>query len=51
LGDVAGGCEALELAWRDASPFLGWMTLDPRMDALRGAPCFSEIQQRLLKSP
>jgi DNA-binding winged helix-turn-helix (wHTH) protein/tetratricopeptide (TPR) repeat protein len=48
LGDVPQGCEALELAWKDASPFLGWMTLDPRMDPLRPAPCYAEIQRRLL---
>ncbi len=47
LGDLDGGCNALDLAWRDASPFLGWMRLDPRMDALRQQPCFVEIERRL----
>jgi DNA-binding winged helix-turn-helix (wHTH) protein/tetratricopeptide (TPR) repeat protein len=47
LGDVDGGCKALDLAWRDASPFLGWMRLDPRMDPLRAQPCFVEIERRL----
>lgn len=46
LGDVPGGCAALELAWQDHSPFLGWMRLDPRMDPLREAACFAEIQGR-----
>lgn len=47
LGDLAGGCRALELAWEDLSPFLGWMRLDPRMDPLRGQACYSEILARL----
>lgn len=46
LGDVPHGCEALDLAWRDASPFLGFMRLDPRMDPLREAPCFRELLGR-----
>lgn len=46
LGELEAGCKALDLAWRDASPFLGWMRLDPRMDPLRGEPCFSDVLQR-----
>jgi DNA-binding winged helix-turn-helix (wHTH) protein/tetratricopeptide (TPR) repeat protein len=46
LGDVPGGCAALELALTDHSPFLGWMKLDPRLDALRNAPCFLEFERR-----
>jgi DNA-binding winged helix-turn-helix (wHTH) protein/tetratricopeptide (TPR) repeat protein len=46
LGDVPGGCEALELAWQDHSPFLGWMRIDPRMDPLREAPCYAQILGR-----
>lgn len=46
LGDVREGCEALELAWRDKSPFIGWMRLDPRMDPLREQPCFGEVLGR-----
>lgn len=46
LGDLAGACEALDLAWRDYSPFLGWMRLDPRMDPLRGEPCFADVLGR-----
>ena len=46
LGDVNAGCEALDLAWRDSSPFLGWMRLDPRMDPLRGQKCFAEVLAR-----
>lgn len=46
LGDMRSGCEALDLAWRDASPFLGWMRLDPRMDPLREQPCFLDVLAR-----
>lgn len=46
LGDVDAGCKALDLAWRDSSPFLGWMRLDPRMDPLRGEKCFAEVLAR-----
>jgi DNA-binding winged helix-turn-helix (wHTH) protein/tetratricopeptide (TPR) repeat protein len=46
LGDMDAGCKALDLAWRDSSPFIGWMRLDPRMDPLRGQPCFAEILAR-----
>jgi hypothetical protein len=47
LGDVRLGCAALQRATRDHSPFLGWMRLDPRMDPLRGEPCFKEIDARI----
>lgn len=46
LGQLDEACEALELAWRDSSPFLGWMRLDPRMDPLREQKCFGEILAR-----
>lgn len=46
LGDMQAGCRALDLAWRDSSPFLGWMRLDPRMDPLREQPCFAQILAR-----
>jgi hypothetical protein len=46
LGDMEAGCKALDLAWRDSSPFLGWMRLDPRMDPLRGQKCFAEVLRR-----
>jgi DNA-binding winged helix-turn-helix (wHTH) protein/tetratricopeptide (TPR) repeat protein len=44
IGDMAGGCAALQLAVRDHSPFLGWMRLDPRLDPLRGEPCFETVE-------
>jgi len=43
LGDLEPGCDALDLATRDHSPFLGWMRLDPRMDPLREQACFKRI--------
>ncbi len=49
LGDVASACKALDLAWRDASPFLGWMRLDPRLDPIRGQPCYAEVLARFPK--
>jgi DNA-binding winged helix-turn-helix (wHTH) protein/tetratricopeptide (TPR) repeat protein len=49
LGDFAKACQALELAWNDSSPFLGWMTLDPRMDPIRKEPCYAEMQRRVLR--
>jgi DNA-binding winged helix-turn-helix (wHTH) protein/tetratricopeptide (TPR) repeat protein len=47
LGDLERGCSALQTATRDHSPFLGWMRLDPRMDPLRGEPCFKDIDARI----
>lgn len=46
LGDLDESCKALDLAWRDSSPFIGWMRLDPRMDPLREQPCFAEVLAR-----
>jgi DNA-binding winged helix-turn-helix (wHTH) protein/tetratricopeptide (TPR) repeat protein len=49
LGDTAEACKALDLAWRDASPFLGWMRLDPRLDAIRDQACYAEVLARFPK--
>lgn len=49
LGDIAAACKALDLAWRDASPFLGWMRLDPRLDPIRKEPCYEEVLARFPK--
>ncbi len=46
LGQRDEACNALDLAWRDSSPFIGWMRLDPRMDALREQQCFAEVLSR-----
>jgi tetratricopeptide (TPR) repeat protein len=48
LGDKENGCAALLKSLTDHSQWIGWMKLDPRMDPLRGEPCFAEAQQRLL---
>jgi DNA-binding winged helix-turn-helix (wHTH) protein/tetratricopeptide (TPR) repeat protein len=47
LGNLDAACRALDLAWRDSSPFLGWMRLDPRMDPLRKQPCYADVEKRL----
>ena len=49
LGDKENGCAALLKSLTDHSQWIGWMKLDPRMDPLRGEPCFAEAQNRLLK--
>jgi DNA-binding winged helix-turn-helix (wHTH) protein/tetratricopeptide (TPR) repeat protein len=48
LGDKENGCAALLKSLTDHSQWIGWMKLDPRMDPLRGQPCFAETQARLL---
>jgi DNA-binding winged helix-turn-helix (wHTH) protein/tetratricopeptide (TPR) repeat protein len=48
LGDKQNGCAALLKSLTDHSQWIGWMKLDPRMDPLRGEPCFVEAQARLL---
>jgi DNA-binding winged helix-turn-helix (wHTH) protein/tetratricopeptide (TPR) repeat protein len=47
LADVPAACAALARAYDDYSQALGWMKLDPRMDALRGEPCFAAVLERL----
>lgn len=51
MGALADSCNALELAWKDASPFLGWMRLDPRLDPLRSEECFRRMEARLGTEP
>jgi DNA-binding winged helix-turn-helix (wHTH) protein/tetratricopeptide (TPR) repeat protein len=48
LGEKRKGCEALLQSLTDHSQLIGWMKLDPRMDPLRGEPCFAQAQQQLL---
>ena len=48
LGDKEKGCAALLRSLTDHSQWIGWMKLDPRLDPLRGQPCFAEAQKRLL---
>ena len=47
LGDKALACEALSGSFLDRSSFLGFMLLDPAMDALRTEPCFKEVAHKL----
>lgn len=47
LGNVAAGCAALERAVTDHSLVVMWMRTDPRMDPLRGQPCFADAEQKL----
>lgn len=47
LGDKAHACQALEAAFLDRSAFLGFLRLDPALDALRAEPCFTQAERRL----
>jgi tetratricopeptide (TPR) repeat protein len=47
LGDKIRACEALEASFLDRSAYLGFLRLDPAMDALRAEPCYAEITARL----
>jgi DNA-binding winged helix-turn-helix (wHTH) protein/Flp pilus assembly protein TadD len=47
LGAVDESCRALGRAVDQEALFLGWVRLDPRLDPLRGTPCFEEILRRI----
>ncbi len=47
IGDKARACEALEAAFLDRSAFLGFLKLDPALDALRTEQCFAEAARKL----
>jgi hypothetical protein len=47
LGQTDAACAALRRAFDDHSPTLNWLRLDPRMEPLRAAACYSEAMQRL----
>jgi DNA-binding winged helix-turn-helix (wHTH) protein/tetratricopeptide (TPR) repeat protein len=49
LGQTDRACVALRDALTDHSPTLNWLQLDPRMESLRQAPCYSEVRRRLYK--
>jgi DNA-binding winged helix-turn-helix (wHTH) protein/tetratricopeptide (TPR) repeat protein len=49
LGQTDQACVALRDALTDRSPTLNWLQLDPRMESLRKAPCYSEVRRRLYK--
>jgi DNA-binding winged helix-turn-helix (wHTH) protein/Tfp pilus assembly protein PilF len=47
LGELDRGCETLTRAVGEHSVVLGWMRLDPRLDALRGRQCFTDVEKRV----
>jgi tetratricopeptide (TPR) repeat protein len=47
LGDKARACQALDASFLDRSAFLGFLRLDPAMDALRAEPCFANVVHKL----
>jgi DNA-binding winged helix-turn-helix (wHTH) protein/tetratricopeptide (TPR) repeat protein len=49
LGQMDEACAALRGALTDHSPTLNWLRLDPRMDSVRKASCYLEVQRRLYK--
>jgi hypothetical protein len=50
LGDRTRACEALEAAFLDRSAFLGFLKIDPALDALRAEPCFAEVARKLFET-
>jgi hypothetical protein len=49
LGELDRGCETLARAVDDHSVLLVWMRLDPRLDALRGRQCFTDVEKRVYR--
>jgi tetratricopeptide (TPR) repeat protein len=49
LGQMDEACAALRGALTDHSPTLNWLRLDPRMESVRKASCYLEVQRRLYK--
>jgi TolB-like protein/DNA-binding winged helix-turn-helix (wHTH) protein/Flp pilus assembly protein TadD len=50
LGDIPQACAALERALDDYSTNIGFLRLDPAIDALRRAPCYAVVERRLYGS-
>lgn len=50
LGDKAAACDALDRAFSDHSPTLGWMVTDPRLDPIRNESCYGSALARLKKT-
>ena len=48
LGDKSRACQALEAALQDRSAFLGFLQLDPGLDALRSEPCVAQVARRVI---
>lgn len=47
LGENPQACEALDRAFADRSPLLGFLRNDPAMDSLRSDPCYQAALRRL----
>jgi TolB-like protein/DNA-binding winged helix-turn-helix (wHTH) protein len=47
LGDKPRACDALERSYDDHSQMIGWLKLDPRLDLIRGEPCYARVHRRL----
>lgn len=47
LGNIPAACEALKLALADHSQLIGFLQVDPAMDALRAQPCYTDVSRRL----
>ena len=50
LGEVPPACAALERALSDDSQMVGFLSVDPVMDSMRGVPCYSKVLGKL-RSP
>lgn len=49
LGQSAQACKALEQALGDHSQMIGFLQLDPAMDRLRDAPCYSAVERQVAR--
>jgi TolB-like protein/Tfp pilus assembly protein PilF len=46
LGDTVAGLDWLERAFAEQSPWIGYLAVDPRVDAVRGQPRFNALLRR-----
>jgi DNA-binding winged helix-turn-helix (wHTH) protein/TolB-like protein/tetratricopeptide (TPR) repeat protein len=49
LGETAKACAALEQSLSDHSQLVGFLELDPAIDALRSAPCYQKVRAELMR--
>ena len=50
LGDRAPAIDALRRAHRDRDPWIVWIGVEPRFDALRGDPEFEELRRSIFRA-